>query len=92
MGGEDRRTKDNVASNNINSSGKVKIAKMARTIQTFKLAILGPGQLFGDDDVLFDRPHSSTIICRSSSGVLISINGIELIKKMKSNEECWRIF
>jgi CRP-like cAMP-binding protein len=65
---------------------------MLRNVQSFKLALLGPGQLFGDDDVLFDRPHTSTIICRSAGGVLIQMNGIELLKKMKSNEECWNIF
>ena len=54
--------------------------------------MLGPGQIFGDDDILFDRPYSSTIVCRSNNGIVIQMNGPELLKKMKGNEECWRIF
>ena len=42
--------------------------------------------------MLFGRPYSSTIICRSNLGVVIQMNGLELLKKMRSNDECWRIF
>lgn len=70
----------------------VVLEKKQRNVETFKLCLLGPGQLFGDDDVLFNRPYNSTIICRSNIGVVIQMNGMELLKKMRSNDECWRIF
>lgn len=37
-----------------------------RNIENFKIALLGPGQMFGDDDVLHERPYTSTVICRSN--------------------------
>ncbi len=81
-------------SHSLKKDGKPEIllAKQVRNVELFKLALLGPGQLFGDDDVFFDRPYSSTLICRSTEGLVIQMNGPELLKKMRSNDECWRIF
>lgn len=72
--------------------GQVMMEKQVRNVETFKLVLLGPGQLFGDDDVLFNRPYSSTIVCRSNQGTVIRMNGHELLKKMRTNEECWKLF
>lgn len=68
------------------------IARQQRNVETFKLALLGPGQIFGDEDILAERPYTSTIICRSNNGVVIQMNGPELLKKMRANDDCWRIF
>jgi len=68
------------------------IDRQVRSVETFKLALMGPGQMFGDDDLLFNRPYSSSVVCRSSGGTLLKINGAELLKKMRANEECWRLF
>lgn len=72
--------------------GEIIISRLQRNVEIFKLALLGQGQIFGDDDIFFNRPYSSTVICRSNTGVVIQINGPELLKKMRGNEDCWRIF
>lgn len=72
--------------------GQVMMERQVRNVETFKLVLLGPGQIFGDDDVLFNRPYSSTIVCRSNLGTVIRMNGPELLKKMRANEECWKLF
>ncbi len=75
-----------------NDRHEIVLARQVRNVELFKLALLGPGQMFGDDDIFFDRPYNSTIICRSTVGVVIQMNGPELLKKMRGNEECWKIF
>lgn len=32
------------------------------------------------------------MVCRSSGGTLIKVNGAELLKKMRANDDCWRLF
>ena len=72
--------------------GEIVLSRLQRNVEIFKLALLGQGQIFGDDDIFFNRPYSSTVICRSNTGIVIQMNGPELLKKMRGNEDCWKIF
>jgi len=56
----------------------------------FKLALLGPGQMFGEDDVIFERRYTSSVFCRSNTGVLFCMKNAEFFRKLKSNEDCWK--
>jgi len=47
--------------------------------------------MFGEDDVIFERPYSSTMICRSNFGVLFCMKSAEFYRKLKSNDESWKI-
>lgn len=67
------------------------MASRQRNTETFKLMILGIGQMFGDDDLVFERPHSSTVICRSNIGAVYCMRGNEFFKKLRANEDCWKI-
>jgi hypothetical protein len=51
--------------------GEIILSRLQRNVEIFKLALLGQGQIFGDDDIFFNRPYSSTVICRSNTGVVI---------------------
>jgi CRP-like cAMP-binding protein len=49
-----------------NEKGEIVLSKLQRNVEIFKLALLGQGQIFGDDDIFFNRPYSATVICRSN--------------------------
>ena len=72
--------------------GEIVSSRLQRNVEMFTLALLGYGQIFGDDDIFFNRPYSSTVVCRSNTGVVFQMNGPELLKKMRGNQDCWKIF
>ena len=41
--------------------------------KNYRLALLSRGQMFGDQDVFFDRPYQATVTCRSNDGELYQI-------------------
>ena len=53
--------------------------------------LLGNGQMFGDDDLVFERPYSSTLICRSNVGVVFCMRACEFFKKLRGNDDCWKL-
>ncbi|CDW81071.1 UNKNOWN [Stylonychia lemnae] len=70
---------------------QIQLASRLRNTETFKILLLGPGQMFGEDDVVHERPYSQTIICRSNTGLTFAMRANEFFRKLKSNEECWKI-
>eukprot|EP00347_Sterkiella_histriomuscorum_P023290 403335214 len=70
---------------------QIQLASRQRNVETFKIAILGPGQMFGEDDVIHERQYTSTIICRSNVGQVFAMKAQEFFRKLKPNEECWRV-
>jgi len=69
----------------------VQMASRLRNTETYKIMLLGVGQMFGEDDVIHERPHSQTVICRSNQGVVFCMKTLEFFRKLKANEECWKI-
>ena len=47
--------------------------------------------MFGEEDVLNERAYTKTLVCRSSNGIAYSMKAAEFIKKLKPNDECWKI-
>ena len=47
--------------------------------------------MFGDEDVLADRPSSTSVFCKSNSGDVFCIKNTEFFRKLKSNAESWKI-
>jgi len=47
--------------------------------------------MFGEDDLIHERPYSSTIICRSNVGQVFAIKSNEFFRRLRANEECWKI-
>ena len=66
------------------------MASKQRNTETYKLMLLGVGQMFGDDDLVFERPHSSTLICRSNIGIVYCMRASEFFKKLRGNDDCWK--
>lgn len=67
------------------------MAGKQRNTETFKISFLGAGQMFGENDVIFERNYTTSIICRSNLGQVLCIKVGEFLRKLKANEECWKI-
>mmetsp|Transcript_37933 Transcript_37933/g.37443 ORF Transcript_37933/g.37443 Transcript_37933/m.37443 type:complete len:156 (+) Transcript_37933:146-613(+) len=52
--------------------------------QQYQIALLCKGQMFGDQDTFFERPYTSTVICRSNDGELYRITR-ENFQKLKNH-------
>ena len=57
--------------------------------QNYRIALLSRGQMFGDQDVFFDRPYQTTVTCRSNDGELYQITK-ENFKKIKNLGDWWQ--
>ena len=55
------------------------------------MAILGQGQRFGEEDVVNERPYTSTVFCRSDTAVVFCIKKEEFFRKLKQNADCWSV-
>lgn len=60
-------------------------------MENFKIAILGAGQMFGEDDIVAERNYTSAVFCRSNQGFVFCIKTIEFFRKLRPNDECWKI-
>lgn len=47
--------------------------------------------MFGEDDIVHSRPFTSSIICRSHQGTVFCIKSSEFFRKLRANDECWKI-
>ena len=47
------------------NSPNIQLASRLRNTETYKIMLLGVGQMFGEDDVIHQRAYSQTVICRS---------------------------
>ena len=61
------------------------------TTNSFQIAQIGVGQLFGEEDVISQRNYSCSVVCKSKVGEVFAIKADEFIKKFKSNTESWGI-
>lgn len=52
--------------------------------ESYRIALLSKGQMFGDQDAFYDRPYQATVICRSNDGELYQITK-ENFKKLKNH-------
>lgn len=55
----------------------------------YRIALLCKGQMFGDQDCFFERPYTSTVICKSNDGELYRISR-ESFQKLKNQGDCWK--
>lgn len=47
--------------------------------------------MFGEEDVLAERNYSSTVVCKSNTAEAYCIKNAEFFRKMKANNESWKI-
>ncbi len=74
------------------NSSKIISKGESSTIQnSYKIAQIGIGQLFGEEDVISQRHYSTTVVCKSKVAEVFAIKSDEFTKKFKSNIESWGI-
>ena len=66
---------------------KIKLPK-----NSLRLATLGPGMLFGDDDALANRPYKAQLKCISTEGTVLSFKKEEFLRCFKSHQnDSWKV-
>ena len=65
-------------------------------IETFRVAIVGDGQLIGEEDVIKEyedekRIYTTSVKCISKTAYVFCIKYDEFLRKFKNNRESWRI-
>ena len=53
----------------------------------FKLLSLATGQLFGDEDVIGERPRQTTATCVSHTGSVFKIDATDFFRQIEAKEE-----
>lgn len=63
-----------------------------RVLKEIKIAILGRGQIFGEQDVLTDSENSSLkLTCCSNVGSIFAMNRDEFSKRFKHGSDAWNV-
>lgn len=47
------------------------------------------GNLFGEDDIIYERPRMCTVVCNTNEGILYCLKLNEFMRKFKPNDETW---
>ena len=65
-------------------------------IETFRVTLIGSGQIFGEEDVTQERLGTSrkytvSVKCISNKANVFMMKADDFLKKFKANKESWRI-
>ena len=65
-------------------------------IETFRVTLIGSGQIFGEEDIIQERPPQSrkytlSVKCISNKANVFMMKAEDFLKKFKPNKESWRI-
>jgi len=65
-------------------------------IETFRVTLIGSGQIFGEEDVTQERLGASrkytvSVKCISNKANVFMMRADDFLKKFKANKESWRI-
>lgn len=58
---------------------------------TIKLSLLGPGQVFGCEDLINGRDYTGSLVCAANNSEIFELNKKEVFSFLKSNSECWSV-
>ena len=68
------------------SSIRTSVNKPFNRKKIVKMCRVSHGSLFGEEDILLERPRQNTVKCTSTDGVLYCIKKEEFIKKLKGGD------
>ncbi len=72
------------------SSSKM-VSNVMKHTDTYRIALVGAGQMFGEEDVLAERPYQTTVTCKSNTAECFVIKHDEFFRKLKTNTESWKM-
>lgn len=47
--------------------------------------------MIGEEDLILQVPYSTSVVCKSTDGLLFVMKSVDFFRKLKSNEESWRV-
>lgn len=47
--------------------------------------------MFGEEDILSNRAYTTTVVCKSNYGDVFCIKNAEFFRKLKTNNESWKL-
>ena len=64
-------------------------------IETFRIALVGTGQIFGEEDVIKEledpfRKYNTSVKCISNTADVFCMKYDEFLRKFKVNKESWK--
>lgn len=59
--------------------------------QVMKMSVLCAGQIFGQEDVLHGRNHTTTVRCLSVDSQVFAIKAEEFNARMRRDDRTWRL-
>jgi hypothetical protein len=54
-----------------------------------KLSLIGAGNVFGEDDIINDRPYKATLTCTQNESFVYMVKKSEFFRFFKSCNEGW---
>jgi CRP-like cAMP-binding protein len=87
---EGSKSVNNLLKNQHQMSGNRDSENAKPIIKTFRVCILGQGQMFGEEDIIENRPYSLTVKCISTQADVFCIKEDEFIRRLKANKESWK--
>ena len=55
-----------------------------------KIALLGQGQLHGEDDAISERPYQSSLICNKSGSEIFMMTKADFLRTFQLSQDSWR--
>mmetsp|Transcript_10120 Transcript_10120/g.19876 ORF Transcript_10120/g.19876 Transcript_10120/m.19876 type:complete len:554 (+) Transcript_10120:24-1685(+) len=68
------------------SDKKLLLFKPHKVQLNAQVALLGIGEFFGDDDVIANRPRSTTCVCQSGAGTLLAISKEHFLQRLSNTD------
>ena len=63
------------------TGGKIFLRKKQKHNE-IRISIIQKGQIFGHDDVVYDRPYTTSVKCVSKNGILYMISAHKFYRKL----------
>ena len=58
--------------------------------KSVKIALIGAGQVHGEDDAIAMRPYQASLKCTVSGSQILVLSRSEFYRMFKNQQECWR--
>ena len=55
------------------------------------MALLGTGQVIGEEDAMQPRAHTTTVVCKSSHSEVYRFRARDFLARMQRNEHSWAV-
>ncbi len=56
-----------------------------------KLSLMGPGLVFGDDDILTNRPYKASLKCVTNDSLVYLLQRDEFLRIFRTENETWNV-